>query len=62
MPSYPVAISPEMVSRLEDCLEQLNINPVNVRNSPMNDNKEISLLVISLDVLILTGCFILFVD
>lgn len=42
---YPVALSPDMVSRLENCLQQLDIIPVNINNAPMNDNKEISLLV-----------------
>lgn len=45
MPSYPVAISPEMVERLEDCLHQLNVSPINLNTAPMSENKEINLLV-----------------
>lgn len=33
VPSYDVAIAPEMVTRLEDCLQQLNLEPVNLRNA-----------------------------
>lgn len=49
VPSYPVAISPEMVSKLEDCLHQLDVAPINLNTAPMSDNKEISLLVKSLN-------------
>lgn len=45
LPPYDVAISPDMVSRLENCLQELDIAPVNLRNAPMGENKEISLLV-----------------
>lgn len=50
MPPYDVAISPEMVSRLEDCLQQLNISPVNLQTAPMGENKEINLLLPSEDI------------
>lgn len=44
---YPVAIAPEMVSRLEDCLQQLNSVPVQIRGGGDNtQNTEQSLLVI----------------
>lgn len=42
LPPYDVAIAPEMVSRLEDCLQQLNLEPVNLRNA---SGSEINLLV-----------------
>lgn len=44
MTPYPVAISPEMVSRLENCLRELNLQPVNPNFS--GDVKEINLMVI----------------
>lgn len=42
MPPYDVAISPELVAKLEDCLNQLNLQPVNLQNTSGN---EVSLLV-----------------
>ncbi|XP_063696057.1 dosage compensation regulator isoform X2 [Culicoides brevitarsis] len=32
---YPVAISPEMISRIENCLKDLNIRPVDHKRAPM---------------------------
>lgn len=47
VPPYPVALNPEMITRLEDCLQQLNITPIipSETKSQSNDSKEISLLV-----------------
>lgn len=42
VPPYDVAISPELVAKLEDCLNQLNLQPVNLQNAAGN---EVSLLV-----------------
>ena len=42
VPPYDVAISPELVAKLEDCLNQLNLQPVNLQNASGN---EVSLLV-----------------
>lgn len=42
MPPYDVAIEPEIVSKLEDCLQQLNLAPVNLDHASGN---EVSLLV-----------------
>lgn len=47
--SYPVAISPELVSRLEDALEQLDIRPMNSAVRPQSGegdkSAEVSILV-----------------
>lgn len=40
---YPVAISPEMVTRLENCVQELNLSPVNL--NPQNGSNKINLLV-----------------
>lgn len=41
--SYPVAINPDLVSRLESCLQELNLQPVVPRFTA--DAKEINLMV-----------------
>lgn len=32
---YPVAISPEMIQRIEDCLKELEIQPVDHHRAPL---------------------------
>lgn len=40
---YPVAISPDLVNRLETCIEELNLQPV--RLNPQSGSNEVNLLV-----------------
>lgn len=42
---YPVAIAPELVNRLEDALQQLNIRPVALSADEDSKTSEISILV-----------------
>lgn len=43
VPSYPVAIAPELVEQLENCLQELNIQPINTKD--LGENKEVNLMV-----------------
>lgn len=36
--SYPVAIDPEIIIRLENCVQELNLAPINVRNLVKAEN------------------------
>lgn len=48
MKSYPVAIDPELVPRLENALAQLNIKPMQLESGGSNGNTEFSILVSAL--------------
>lgn len=43
VPPYPVAIAPELVEKLEDCLQQLHLAPNNI--SGFAEGREVNLLV-----------------